>query len=730
MSSFSGYKTTAFKETQKFFVLDPATGSPSFVQGSDLVSYLRPSLNSVDVETTTGAAVNADYDVGKVIQTTGESSPGDGNPGLFLVVAAGTGGIPMLNGNELLVLEGANTALGISYDNTTSGYSATNVQEAIDNFAVNTAGEGSDLVAHTGTADTVTEALNKRTIYVSSVAELETLTVGAGHVVDLNAGGMSGAFDVISGDFSAELSADTYNAIYVGLADDPTALTKVAKRRETEVVRASWFGIVDDPTLAIDQTAKVKEFFRVTSENNIGVAYNATVGFSDRLLPPSNLKLLCKDFTLKNRSDFVGVSGFRLSISFETVSDIRIEGLILDGNESTFGGLIPVFAGDAVRGIGIRGGCENIVLDGVKANNVQGNAFIHFSGGSSAQSKNVYFNRCSSANSGLGFTQEIPQGAQVTPDGPGYTEYNNCVSNLCNYGLYIAGGTFKVNGGYFHSKRLQSLVIYTGDAHAVTKGEFNGSVFEITPEVGTASCGYIHCINKQSIAPEYENQQDLNVSFNGVCKFIQNGTGRNLEIEEGSNVYGSNTIFAGGSTNLFTVKSTLTGGPYRQGVIEFIKPDLTGFTTDGVRFALEVILKSPRFRAPGGAGTAGGVLVSGGFAKMYNPIFGAVDDATVLASGLQTSVSGTKAIVIDAEAVNVTTPYNVALGGSNYDLWVIQNTSPANALDQDQLYGRGTPEGVVTARIGRLYSDMDGGAGVTLYVKETGLFTNTGWVAK
>lgn len=183
MSSFSGYKTTAFKETQKFFVLDPATGSPSFVQGSDLVSYILPSLNSVLAETTTDAAVNADYEVGKVVQTTGESAPGDGNPGLFLVVAAGTGGIPMLNGNELLVLEGANTALGISYDNTASGYSATNVQEAIDNFAVNTAGEGSDLVAHTGTSDTVTQALDKRTIFVGSVAELEALPVAVGSKV-------------------------------------------------------------------------------------------------------------------------------------------------------------------------------------------------------------------------------------------------------------------------------------------------------------------------------------------------------------------------------------------------------------------------------------------------------------------------------------------------------------------------------------------------------------------
>lgn len=43
--------------------------------------------------------------------------------------------------------------------------------------------------------------------------------------------------------------------------------------------------------------------------------------------------------------------------------------------------------------------------------------------------------------------------------------------------------------------------------------------------------------------------------------------------------------------------------------------------------------------------------------------------------------------------------------------------------------GTGTPEGAVTAAIGSLYTRADGGAGTTLYVKESGS-GNTGWVAK
>lgn len=45
------------------------------------------------------------------------------------------------------------------------------------------------------------------------------------------------------------------------------------------------------------------------------------------------------------------------------------------------------------------------------------------------------------------------------------------------------------------------------------------------------------------------------------------------------------------------------------------------------------------------------------------------------------------------------------------------------------LRGTGTPESAVTAAVGTLYLRSDGGAGTTLYVKESGA-GNTGWVAK
>ena len=43
--------------------------------------------------------------------------------------------------------------------------------------------------------------------------------------------------------------------------------------------------------------------------------------------------------------------------------------------------------------------------------------------------------------------------------------------------------------------------------------------------------------------------------------------------------------------------------------------------------------------------------------------------------------------------------------------------------------GAGSPEGAITAPVGSLYLRTDGGAGTTLYVKETGV-GNTGWTGK
>ena len=85
-------------------------------------------------------------------------------------------------------------------------------------------------------------------IRVTSIAAMEAYSAPVGYIFSLNAGGRSGVFDVIAGDFSTELAADTLNGVYVGLADNPLATVKVAKRRTVSAksVMVEWFGVNEE----------------------------------------------------------------------------------------------------------------------------------------------------------------------------------------------------------------------------------------------------------------------------------------------------------------------------------------------------------------------------------------------------------------------------------------------------------------------------------------------------
>jgi hypothetical protein len=78
-------------------------------------------------------------------------------------------------------------------------------------------------------------------------------------------------------------------------------------------------------------------------------------------------------------------------------------------------------------------------------------------------------------------------------------------------------------------------------------------------------------------------------------------------------------------------------------------------------------------------------------------------------------------------------PYtdNAKTSGSASFRWagVYGNTFYPGAGTAQWTSGTGSPESVVTAPVGSMYTRTDGGAGTTLYVKESGA-GNTGWVAK
>lgn len=128
------------------------------------------------------------------------------------------------DGKPTVLTPAADSAAGVAQD----------LAEFQANLASNNPTQGSDLIAHTGTSDTVTEALgknaaaiNQRTIYVGSVAELEALTgLVDGQEVIVSDEQSSYKYDSGLGSFSRSIGAYQRD----DLAGLPTTLMEAISR--------------------------------------------------------------------------------------------------------------------------------------------------------------------------------------------------------------------------------------------------------------------------------------------------------------------------------------------------------------------------------------------------------------------------------------------------------------------------------------------------------------------
>lgn len=89
-----------------------------------------------------------------------------------------------------------------------------------------------------------------RVIRVSSVAEIEALTLSDGDQVNLS-GLKGGPFKFDSSDLSAEVAADPQQGVYIAPSSDPTGASGASVRQEIDFsnIRGEWFGVkVDNST--------------------------------------------------------------------------------------------------------------------------------------------------------------------------------------------------------------------------------------------------------------------------------------------------------------------------------------------------------------------------------------------------------------------------------------------------------------------------------------------------
>lgn len=100
-------------------------------------------------------------------------------------------------------------------------------------------------------------------------------------------------------------------------------------------------------------------------------------------------------------------------------------------------------------------------------------------------------------------------------------------------------------------------------------------------------------------------------------------------------------------------------------------------------------------------------------------------------------ISGAGAVTINAPSAGFaltlsgTNGLSVAGTASIAGLLTIATGSPGINMNNCGIYnGSGNPNTVVNAQVGSIYLNTAGGAITTLWVKESGVGTNTGWVAK
>jgi hypothetical protein len=171
------------------------------------------------------------------------------------------------------------------------------------------------------------------------------------------------------------------------------------------------------------------------------------------------------------------------------------------------------------------------------------------------------------------------------------------------------------------------------------------------------------------------------------------------------------SVAASGSTvtlpqiNAVKTRVSVLAGTTVTNVISFLSylPSIAGTATNYAGFELD---------SPTGSGS---VTNYTGISCALNLNNISVTNSFGASLGGGTNATGSSAaIILDNSTVN-----------SGAIVWG-QNPSITNGIYS----GSGSPNGVVTANPGSLYLNTSGGSGTTLYVKESGSGTNTGWVGK
>lgn len=176
--------------------------------------------------------------------------------------------------------------------------------------------------------------------------------------------------------------------------------------------------------------------------------------------------------------------------------------------------------------------------------------------------------------------------------------------------------------------------------------------------------------------------------------------------------------FSSGVFRLDLVGNTITGATFR--TVATLPGSGTG-----------VLINSSGFAAYNSGNPV--FSIQGGVVAFYNPLTG-VSSATIQgisASEIDIYPANGGGLIINTGYIAPALTASMTLGDILAGGWstiYVGATQPTGGCFITS--GTGSPNGVVTSSPGSLYLNKTGGSGTTLYVKESGSNTNTGWIGK
>lgn len=276
---------------------------------------------------------------------------------------------------------------------------------------------------------------------------------------------------------------------------------------------------------------------------------------------------------------------------------------------------------------------------------------------------------------------------------------SNIAANGLAYGLYMENcNNCEIHGGLYYNNKLGSAYLLNSATNLFLGARFYNDSTVTTPNLMSVENSFGNDIVNCTFEPQGSANVTTNISVVGT-------TGA-LNCTDNSFI---NCAFLGlANTSTYVIAIGTAGGAYKTKIenCKFIKPTstssilLTNQTNTLIMDCVDLVTyDTPTYAdvsITNNSGNAYSVRTSINGANTFNPLTnntGTIGNASLIWS----SVAATTLLV----------------GPSS-----VQFTS-----------GAGTPEGVVTAPVGSLYTRTNGGANTTLYIKESGT-GNTGWVAK